>query len=172
MGASVVAVGRSAEALERLEKGLAEYRSRLRTVRMEESMDAQELAQAIGPVDCYLDLSPPMAATSIHIKACILALRRRGRACLMGGIEGDVAFPHGPIFRNNLQITGKWMYERRAIGMLMKMVEVGVLKLGREEAWSFALEEWQEAFDMAAKKARWGQVVMFEPSRQINTPAS
>ncbi|CDO73652.1 hypothetical protein BN946_scf185014.g122 [Trametes cinnabarina] len=165
MGARVVAVGRSLEGLRRIEEGLGEFveRGRLRTVQMDEGVTPEDLAKAIGPVDCYLDLSPPAAANSPHLKACILALRVRGRACLMGGIQGDVALPHGAIFRNDLQITGKWMYERESIGDLIKMAETGVLYLGRGNSWSFKLEDWEAALLHAEKHARWGQITVFEP---------
>ncbi|OSD08460.1 alcohol dehydrogenase, partial [Trametes coccinea BRFM310] len=165
MGAHVVALGRSLEGLRRLENGLKEFvdRGRLRTVQMSDNVTPEDLAKAIGTVDCYLDLSPAAAANSPHLKACILALGVRGRACLMGGIEGDVALPHGVIMRNDLKITGKWMYERKSVGELIKMAEAGVLYLGRGESWSFKLEDWDAALLHAEKHARWGQITVFEP---------
>ncbi|KAI8989816.1 chaperonin 10-like protein [Trametes punicea] len=165
MGARVVALGRSTEGLRRLEDGLREFvdLGRLRTVQMTESMEPEDLARAIGPVDCYLDLSPPAASGSRHFKACILALAVRGRACLMGGVEGDVALPHSAIYTKDLRITGRWMYERKAVGDLIKMVETGVLNLDKGESRSFKLEDWDSALRYAAEHGRWGQYTLFEP---------
>ncbi|KAI0326094.1 GroES-like protein [Cubamyces sp. BRFM 1775] len=165
MGARVVALGRSEEGLRRLEDGLREYvnAGRLRTVRMSEYADAESLTTAIGPVDCYLDISPHMAAQSFHFKACLLALGVRGRACLMGGIFEDIAMPHRAIVRNDLRITGKWMYERKAVFDMIKMAKAGVLDLTRGESWSFGLEDWDAALIHAEEHARWGQITFFEP---------
>lgn len=48
----------------------------------------------------------------------------------MGGIGEDISIPHSVVMHRNLQLKGKWMCERKDIGALVKMVEVGVLKLG------------------------------------------
>ncbi|KAH9888124.1 alcohol dehydrogenase [Cubamyces lactineus] len=165
MGARVIALGRSEEGLRRLEDGLRSYvdAGRLRTIRMCEYADADALAAAIGTVDCYLDISPPMAAHSFHFKACLLALGVRGRACLMGGIQEDIPLPHGAILWKDLRITGKWMYERKAVLDMIKMAETGVLDLTKGESWSFGLEDWGAALIHAEKHARWGQLTFFEP---------
>ena len=161
MGARVVALGRNSIALEALQKGLSDYGQRIKTVQI--TGDAEADAKAVGKVDCYFDISPPTAGTSTHIKSCFLALKPRGRVCLMGGIQGDVPIPHGKIYRENISITGKWMYERDAPGKLVKLVEAGLLNLDRTSSKSYPLEKWEEAIESAAQDARWGSSVCFTP---------
>lgn len=162
MGARVVALGRNAAALQTLKSGLSEYGQRLKTVQMTGDIEAD--TKAIGPVDCYFDISPPAAATSTHIKSCFMALKPRGRVCLMGGIHEDIRIPHSKIYRENITITGKWMYERNAVQKILLMVETGILSISRHHSKSFALEQWNEAFEHAAENMRWGQLTYLTPS--------
>lgn len=161
MGANVVAMGRSTEGLQRLEKNLAEYGRRLKTVQITGDVEAD--TAAIGPVNCYLDLSPPVAANSSHIRSCFLALKPRGRVCLMGGIHGDLTIPHGKIYRQNIQITGKWMYERSAPRKILQMVENGLLRLDRTTIHTFGLEQLEEACDDAAGRIRPDELTVLIP---------
>ncbi|KAI9875681.1 MAG: hypothetical protein M1830_008120, partial [Pleopsidium flavum] len=101
-----------------------------------------EALQRFGTVDGFLDISPPTAAKSTHIKSCILALRHSGRVSLMGGLRG------------------KWMYDREAVRALIKMVEVGLLRLGERAGLKvigkFALEDWDSAFTAAEENPGMG----------------
>lgn len=117
--------------------------------------------QSVGePVDVYFDISPPAAKDSGHLKAGIFAMRNGGRACLMGGIQGDVALPHSRIMHSDLTIKGKWMYEKTDVKRMVQMVESGVVKLntpfplGWKVARKYKLEEWEKAFDEAANADR------------------
>ena len=161
MGAKVVALGRSLEALQALKTGLATYGDRLKIVQM--TGDVEKDTRGIGPVDCYFDISPPAAAKSTHIRSCFQALKPRGRVCLMGGIHDDIAIPHGKIYRLNISIKGKWMYEPNAPGKLLQMVEAGVLDPSRHSSQAFSLDQWNEAFDNAAQNMRWGQLTYLTP---------
>jgi hypothetical protein len=56
------------------------------------------------------------------------------------------------------------MYPREAVPELIKMVEVGVLKLGQgRKCGRFGLEEWKRAFDCAAKNAGIGSLTLIAP---------
>jgi len=85
----------------------------------------------------------------------------------MGGIHETVAIPYGLLMFKSLQLRGKFMYERDAIWRLIKMVESGLLKLGRGAGLSvvgpYPLESWEEAFDEAKKKTGWGVQVVLSP---------
>ena len=161
MGAQVIAMGRNTGALEKLQRRLSEYGTRLRTVPITGDVDAD--TRAIGPVDCYLDLSPPYAKSSTHLKSCFKALKPHGRACLMGGILGEIPISNWDFVHDGLKVTGKWMYERHSVFELINMVNVGVVKLGRDEHYSFTLDEWQEALENGEQKMRWGQMTTFKP---------
>lgn len=158
MGAGrVVAMGRNVEVLERVR-----LRSPGRVVAVPVTGDVgvdTEALRAWGPIDVAFDISPPEAAGSTHLKSCILALRHGGRVCLMGGMMGDVGIPHSAVMHGNLTLKGKWMYERSDIKALVKMVEMGLLDVGREVK-GFGLEEWDEAFTAAAEGGVGESVVL------------
>ena len=164
MGARVIAMGRNVDAL----RGIAVSFERVEAVPITGDVvaDTKELKK-FGSIDAMFDISPPEAAKSTHLKSGILALRNSGRVSLMGGMHEDIPIPHHAIMRNNLQLRGKWMYERDDIEALIKMIETGILKLGGKGGGNvvgkFKLEEWQKAFDAAAENPGIGQVVVIAP---------
>lgn len=103
MGARVIAFGRSIEALERLKHRLP-HQERLEIVPITGNMAADlECLKKHSPIDAYLDIGPPGASQSTHIKSSILATRAGARISLMGGYMGDVAIPHADIVSLQLQ---------------------------------------------------------------------
>lgn len=147
MGAKVIAMGRNVEILDKL----AANNDRVETVQITGDMLADlKSLQASGTIDAYLDISPPEASNSTHFKSCILSLRQGGRVSLMGGLSGELNIPVRAILHRDLMLKGKWMYSRQEVLDLIKMIEVGVLKLGDRKAEKFALEDWEKAFDAAA----------------------
>ena len=164
MGARVIAMGRNLEALE----AVATRSERVQAIPITGDVRADAAAlQQLGPVDAFFDISPPAAAKSTHIKSGILALRHSGRVSLMGGIREDIAIPYSRVMHWNLQLKGKWMYEREDIEGLIKMVEAGVLKLGEGAGLrvmgKFGLEEWDEAFAKAERNAGMGKLTVIVP---------
>lgn len=85
----------------------------------------------------------------------------------MGGIAGEISIPYGAVMFNDLKLHGKFMYERRDVALLVKMVERGVLGLGgrigaRCEG-GFGLEEWDGALEAARGNAGPGEYVLITP---------
>jgi len=82
----------------------------------------------------------------------------------MGGITEDVPLPLSTILLHNLTLKGKFMYNREDLPALLKLVETGVLKLdesvGAKVMRKFTLEDWDEAFTMAARKSSDGMTVI------------
>lgn len=79
-------------------------------------------------------------------------------------INTDVPIPHGIIMHKNMRLYGKWMYERSDITDFIKLVENGILNIGLVEiVGEYPLEEWSEAWDKAAAKAGFGQIVLMKP---------
>jgi threonine dehydrogenase-like Zn-dependent dehydrogenase len=159
MGARVVAMGRNTEIL----KTLAANNERVETVQITGDMGADlRSLQAFGIIDAYLDISPPEAASSTHFQSCILALKPSGRVSFMGGLSGELNIPIRAIMHRNLTLKGKWMYSRQDVKDLIKMIEIGVLKLDRK-AEKFALEDWEKGFDAAAKSSVTGMGAIIVP---------
>lgn len=166
MGAGkVVAMGRNAEALQTLRKG---REGRVETVQItgDIEMDADQLLKAGGgPADVYFDISPPQATGSTHLASAFRALKRGARVSLMGGIMADVALPHAIIMHKDITIKGKWMYPKEAIPELVRMVELGIFKLGSVagiEAERYSLDDWEAAFK-AAEASKFGRYVVLNP---------
>ncbi|KAK5158423.1 hypothetical protein LTS14_003442 [Recurvomyces mirabilis] len=167
MGARVLALGRNTASLAKL-KERAPYTERLYTVPLTND-PATDLAalQQYGEIDIFFDIGPPEAAKSTHIKTCILSLRHGGRVSLMGGYHEDIPVPHRVIMHRNLTLKGKWMCERDDIFAMLKLVETGMLPLGKkggvEVTGTFPLGEWKEAWDLAAEKAGFGEYCLLCP---------
>ena len=168
IGAKVIAMGRNVEALMKI-KASSE---RVEIVQITGDMEADLMAlQQFSPIDAYFDISPAAAEKSTHLKSCILALRHSGRVSLMGGIQGDLSIPHQAVMHRDLQLKGKWMYSRENMRDLIKMVEIGVLKLEGGEGSvgrpikKFSLEQWDEAFTAAADSSGLTTKAVITPGR-------
>lgn len=57
------------------------------------------------------------------------------------GLNGDLTIPLNVVVQRDLQLKGKRMYSRQNIQDLIKMVEIGLLKLGGQKVDKFALED-------------------------------
>ncbi|KAF2735348.1 NAD(P)-binding protein [Polyplosphaeria fusca] len=148
MGAKVIAMGRNKEILDSLSK----LSPRVRIVPL--AGDAEHELEALtesGPVDAYLDMSPPTASNSTYRKTAIKALRNGGRISLMGGLSSDNDLPLFDIAAKNLTLQGKLMYDFHHIRDMIKLIEGGMLSLDPiKVAGKFGLEQWEEAFGVAA----------------------
>ncbi|KAF2172573.1 hypothetical protein M409DRAFT_63218 [Zasmidium cellare ATCC 36951] len=167
MGARVIAMGRNASSLAKL-KATVPTPGLVETVQITGDIKAETEALAkFGQADSFFDIGPPEAYQSSHLKSAILSLRHGARISLMGGYREDVAIPHVVIMHKNMQLRGKWMYERSDIADLIKLVEHGILKVG-EAAGShtyghFSLEQYKEAWDLAAEHTGLGDQILVQP---------
>lgn len=110
--------GRNEQMLDRL-AGLS---SRVVPVPITDDQDG--LVKALtkdGPVDAYLDLSPP-GISSGHLRSAIKALRKGGRVSLMGGIGADLPWDMGTIVFNDIELKGQWMYSSTVVRDMVKLV--------------------------------------------------
>ncbi|XXH03696.1 hypothetical protein Hte_010102 [Hypoxylon texense] len=165
MGARVIAMGRNEEELARLKAHVLKNtpRASIETVQMtgDEMADASAL-KAFGPVDAVLDLSPPQAAKSSHVRSAAWALRRGGRVSLMGFTENPMI---PTVIGRNISFKGKLMYEREDIVLFLKMLERGLFPRGKDlvDTKVFPLEDWKEALDAGAEYMGIGKYVTFAP---------
>ena len=115
-------------------------------------------------MDAFLDISPPGARGSFHLKAGIMSLRPGGRVSLMGAYE-DLEIPNIFVTRSNITLKGNWMYERKDVLALIKMVEKGNLRLREEDGCfvvgQFGLDQWKDALAAAARLTGIGESVVF-----------
>jgi threonine dehydrogenase-like Zn-dependent dehydrogenase len=164
MGAKVIAVGRNLEKLKKV--GAINPRVRFYELKNDPAIDIPAL-RAFGSIDAYMDLSPAIANDSTHVGSCMMALKPYGRVSLMGVIMKDINIPYGMAVLNNLTIQGKYMYEREDVKLMIKMVEAGVLKLGKEAGHEvvgrYKMEEFEEGLNTAMMNQSAGRFVVFEP---------
>lgn len=169
IGANVIAAGRTASSLQKLAGALEKQApGRLATATISGNNveeDTAALVKAAGgrPIDAYIDLSPPEAAKTTHIKAAIMAIKPAGRISLMGGIQSGIEIPYPVIMHKSLKISGRFMYEREHVQRLIGMAECGVLSLGHVKMKEVELEKWEDAFNLAAEYAGLGQGVVIKP---------
>jgi len=157
MGAgTVLATGRNGAALAELER---RFGRRVRTVQMlgdEESDRARILAAAPGPIDCVLDLLPPMASPA-QVRAGIMAVRPYGRIVLMGGVGmlggAELVLPYPWLMRNCITLRGQWMCAPEAVTGMVALIRAGLIELGLWEVTEFGLDAANEAVAHAADKA-------------------
>lgn len=165
MGAScVIATGRNEVALKDLAR---RFGSRVRTVKMagDEEVDRRRmLAAAPAPIDCVLDLLPPVA-TALQVRAALMTVRPYGRVVLMGGVgmaggtglELDYAW----LMRNCVTIIGKWMYPPDATPRMVSFIRAGLVRLDDFEVRAFSLDEVNDAVaDAAAHSAPFRMTVI------------
>ncbi|KAK5204764.1 hypothetical protein LTR99_006754 [Exophiala xenobiotica] len=171
MGARVIAMGRNEKELARLKEHItkqgtpgAAAANMIETVKMTGDYETDVAAlQAFGtPIDAVIDLTPPFACKSTHLKSAIRSLRRHGRCSMMGYVEDVINWN---VMALNITLKGKLMYEREDMVLFVKMLERGLFPRGKElvEPKVFKMEEWKEALDAAAEWTGIGRTVMIEP---------
>ncbi len=165
MGAgSVVATGRNQAALAQLSK---RYGSRVRPVRMQGDEDQDRagiIAAAPGPIDCVLDILPPMASIA-QVRAAALTVRPNGTVVLMGGVgmQPGLDLPYSWMMRNNITVRGQWMYPRDSAPRLVSLIRSGLIDLSQFELTCFPLEQANEAVAHAATNAGPFRMTVLQP---------
>ncbi|KAI8305450.1 hypothetical protein K4K61_005261 [Colletotrichum sp. SAR11_59] len=163
MGAHVIAIGRNGPVLEQI----ASINARVSTVRLTDvvEQDTQMLRKACrGSADAFWDMSPSGAATSSHFTSCMDVLRHGAKVNLEGSVLSGINFGYMDILGRGLTIKGTWMCTPEQTERLIKMVETGVLPLGRKAGMGpvhkFRLEDREQAWDAAEEKREPGEIVI------------
>lgn len=159
MGGRVIAMGRNKDSLRRLR----ELSPRIQTALISGDHDAElkELTKC-GPADALLDLAPPTAAGSTMLKSGIKALRKGGRISLMGFWD-NYPLPLFDFVLKDLTMKGQWMYGPEIVRDFVKMMESGVMGFEHVRiAGEFGLDQWKEAFDIAAEM-KFDEVTVLSP---------
>lgn len=165
MGARVIAMGRNEKELARLKEYVKKGTpgANIETVKMTGEYETDvEALQAFGTIDAVIDLTPPFASKSKHLKSAIRSLRRGGRCSMMGYVEDVVNWN---VMALNQTLKGKLMYEREDIVLFVKMLERGLFPRGPDLVVPkvFKMDEWRQALDAAAEWTGIGKTVMIEP---------
>ncbi|WP_305788237.1 zinc-binding dehydrogenase [Symbioplanes lichenis] len=151
--ATVTAVGRNKEALDRL----GELGPRVRTHRL--SGDRTTDAAAIGPVDIVLDAlgaTPTADATMAGYDS----LRGRGTLVLVGGVRQDLTIPYGDLMHRRLTVRGSWMSDDRTVTTVWNLIRSGALDLSTVDVHTVGLDDPAAALDLAERTTGLGFVAL------------
>jgi len=97
-------------------------------------------------------------------RAGLRALRRGGRAAILGGVVGELPVPYTTVLLKELNICGSIWFPRRAAADLLTMIGRGVLSLDAVRVTPFALDDVGSAINEAARHRGLAHVVL-EPIR-------
>ncbi|KAL2432566.1 hypothetical protein ABEF95_013607 [Exophiala dermatitidis] len=107
MGARVIAMGRNEKELARLKEHVKKTSptASIETVKMTGDRETDVAAlKAFGTIDAVIDLTPPFACKSTHLKSAISCLRRGGRCSMMGYVEDVI---HWNVIALNIALKGE-----------------------------------------------------------------
>lgn len=148
-GASrVIATGRRRGALDALEK--LDPRVWAVTLSGDRAQDCDAIrSMTDAGADLLLDVIAHTPTTDPTL-ACVGALRLRGTAVLVGGLRHDLPLPYQRIQRQQLTITGSFMFDSATALEVWQLVRAGALDLTQVNAHTFQLEQFDTAMDTAA----------------------
>ncbi|WP_432253230.1 zinc-binding dehydrogenase [Streptomyces sp. HNM1019] len=144
----VIATGRRRESL----AALAELDPRVQPVVLtgDRARDGEAIrAQTDAGADLLLDVVGNTPTTDPTL-ACLDALRLRGTAVLVGGVRHELALPYQRIQRQQLTVTGSFMFDSATALEVWQLVRAGTIDLTRVRAHSYDLEHFDDALDTAA----------------------
>ncbi|KAF4341883.1 ADH3-alcohol dehydrogenase III [Fusarium beomiforme] len=167
IGCRVIALSRSASKLEPLTSRYP------RVIAIELTGDERKDTESIrglvpGGADAYIDVSPPAATASHqHLNISIASLSSFGRVVFLG-MMFDIKINYASLMSRSITLKGQFMYTRQELVSLVKMIETGVVKLGKEAGHEivergFSMEEWEKAVTVAETATGWGQQVVLYP---------
>ncbi|KAK7458987.1 hypothetical protein CaCOL14_003058 [Colletotrichum acutatum] len=171
VGANVIALGRSESKLAAMRAKLGDN-PRLKTVVMtgDAAVDAQAILAATpngAGADVFNDWTPGELKNPPYLEAAVRTLKREGRVILSGGASETLTLPYAVFELKNLKLIGKWMCERPTLLQLVRMVEGGQLRIGREsgaEIKVFSLDEHHEATEFARDNGGWRNYTVIAPN--------
>ncbi|HEX3732107.1 MAG TPA: zinc-binding dehydrogenase, partial [Mycobacteriales bacterium] len=146
--ARVIATGRRREALNALET----VDPRIRTVVLsgDRARDRDAIrAETDAGADLLLDVIAHTPTTDPTL-SCVDALRLRGTAVLVGGVRHELALPYRRIQRQQLTVTGSFMFDSATALEVWQLVRSGALNLESVHAHTFGLDQFDAAMDTAA----------------------
>lgn len=153
LGANVIAIGRNRTHLEGLARKLGHH-ERFSYVVMtgDDAADAAAIMKASPQgrgVEVYNDWAPAAVDGSPFFSAAIQTVRPEGRAILSGAPSGHIRVPYTLVMHKNIRIIGKVIVSRGGLEQTIKMVELGLLKLGKRGGSThdvYSLQDHHEAF--------------------------
>ena len=170
-GARVIAAARNKDALKVLEQTHG-FTGRIKTVALTGDVVADSAALKVAypgdqGVRAYIDWSPPAAAESTHMEACMNALDYGGRVALLGYMATKTRLPYSLMVPKKLSLHGRFMSEHHTFVQMIRMVEAGNVRVGKaagiDTVGTFGLHQLEDAVALAEKTSGWNSMVALTP---------
>ncbi len=78
-------------------------------------------------------------------------------------MQGNLQLPYTTIRLNGLTIQGSFAQNRADVEVTIRLIESGRLKLRKEIAGKFALEDYEKAIKLAKENRGWENIVLITP---------
>ncbi|KAL7625004.1 hypothetical protein AAE478_004218 [Parahypoxylon ruwenzoriense] len=168
LGANVVAASHSKDTLDALVGHFKEDGKKITPVVLTGDLTKDSTAlKAATPAgkgaDAYIDFSSPDMARGTHIRAGLLALKRFGRCCLAGMVPENIPLPYSTIRGNCLTIVGSFAQNRQDVALTIRLIEAGNIKLRKDIAGEFTLQDIAKAMRLANEIRGWEKMVVITP---------
>jgi len=148
MGAAkIVALGRKQKILDDL-KGLDAKRV-VPVAILGDAEDAKRISAAAQGADMLLDTLGYLAEAAPTLNA-LLALRPKGTAVFVGGVQADLPVNYGMMLGMELTLRGSLWFSRRAAAQMLRMIAAGTLDLSPLKPAAFPLDQVNDAIAAAA----------------------
>ncbi len=99
-----------------------------------------------------------------------MALDYGSNVALLGFTPTKTPIPYGLMVFKKLSLRGRFMSERHTFTQLIRMVEAGIVKLGKPAGikviGTFGLHQLEEAMTLAEKKRGWSEIVALTPFQE------
>ncbi|RGP60772.1 isopropanol dehydrogenase [Fusarium sporotrichioides] len=171
IGCNVVALGRNASKLAEMQKKLNNHPC-LKAVIMtgDDAIDTAAILAATpkgAGADVYNDWTPGELKNPPFLNAALRAMKPEGRVILSGGASETLTIPYAELVFKNLKLKGKWMCGRSTMLQLIRMIEGGQLRIGKEsgsEIRVFTLDQHNDATDFARENGGWRKYTVVAPN--------
>jgi NADPH:quinone reductase-like Zn-dependent oxidoreductase len=171
IGCNVVALGRNASKLAEMQKKLNNHPC-LKAVIMtgDDAIDTAAILAATpkgAGADVYNDWTPGELKNPPFLNAALRAIKPEGRVILSGGASETLTIPYAELVFKNLKLKGKWMCGRSTMLQLIRMIEGGQLRIGKEsgsEIKVFTLDQHNDATDFARENGGWRKYTVVAPN--------
>ncbi|RMZ74829.1 hypothetical protein DV737_g5696, partial [Chaetothyriales sp. CBS 132003] len=149
LGANVVVTSGSKGTLDALIKHFGEDGTRVTPLVLtgDVNIDSEALRAATPDgkgADAFIDFSSPEIANGTHLEAGIRALKRFGRL-------------------NSIALVGAFAQSRRDVEFTIRLIEAGNIKLRKDVAGKFGLQDIDKALKLAKEASAWGNMVVIMP---------
>lgn len=140
------------------------------------SGDEDKNAEAIrrlapGGVDVFIDWTPGWFEKPLYLPAALKTLNPCARIVLSGARHGNLELPYKTAPHLNWQVLARWANTRDALVRTVKLINDGVLKIGKSGGSEFktldTIEDVEGAKEHAADGGRFKSYTVLKPNGDV-----